>query len=233
MGLSIVLPSGPGRQILQQVPAFPCCNVMFLFAFITGLRHWWDPGTSICRAAEDVQLAPNQLHLHPASTAIIAEGGIVMDDLQNLPEALCLVFGLSYASHLDCRMLHIWTTLKHEKHFLSLQGSTFACCWYQTHSSHDEGNLPAHDQNDEVLKAGTYVENKFKPLEAWYVQYADKSHKCPQLTLPVAGQPVSFWGDSGAARSVVHSSAVPANKLKMSGNHVYSVGASGRRWRKS
>ena len=90
-----------GQLTRWQVPAFPCCNVMFLFAFITGLRHWWDPGTSICRAAEDVQLAPNQLHLHPASTAIIAEGGIVMDDLQNLPEAIRLVFGLSYASHLD------------------------------------------------------------------------------------------------------------------------------------
>ena len=50
---------------------------------------------------EDVQLSPNQLHLDPVSTAIIVEGGIVMDDLQNLPEALCLLFGLSYALHLD------------------------------------------------------------------------------------------------------------------------------------
>lgn len=50
---------------------------------------------------EDVQLTPNQLHLHPVSTANIVEGGIVMDDLPNLPEALCLLFGLSYALHLD------------------------------------------------------------------------------------------------------------------------------------
>lgn len=50
---------------------------------------------------EDVQLLPNQLHPNPMSTAIIVEGGIVMDDLQNLPEALCLLFGLSYALHLD------------------------------------------------------------------------------------------------------------------------------------
>lgn len=50
---------------------------------------------------EDVQLLPNQLHPNPMSTAIIVEGGIVMDDLQNLPEALSLLFGLSYALHLD------------------------------------------------------------------------------------------------------------------------------------
>ncbi|XP_029980196.1 uncharacterized protein LOC115412037 [Sphaeramia orbicularis] len=50
---------------------------------------------------EDVQLTPNQLHLHPLSTAIIVEGGIVMDNLQNLPEALCPLFGLSYALHSD------------------------------------------------------------------------------------------------------------------------------------
>lgn len=51
--------------------------------------------------SEDEILIPNQLHLHPRSTAIIVEGGIVMDDLQNLPEAVCLLFGLSYALHLD------------------------------------------------------------------------------------------------------------------------------------
>lgn len=51
--------------------------------------------------SEDEMLVPNQLHLHPLSTAIIVEGGIVMDDLQNLPEAVYLLFGLSYALHLD------------------------------------------------------------------------------------------------------------------------------------
>lgn len=50
---------------------------------------------------EDVQLLPNQLHLDSVSTAIIVEGGIVMNDLPNLPEALCLLFGLSYVLHLD------------------------------------------------------------------------------------------------------------------------------------
>ncbi|MEQ2189561.1 hypothetical protein GOODEAATRI_026522, partial [Goodea atripinnis] len=50
---------------------------------------------------EDVRLSPNQLHLHPVSTAIIVEGGVVLNDIQNLPEAFCLLFGLSYALHLD------------------------------------------------------------------------------------------------------------------------------------
>lgn len=50
---------------------------------------------------EDEPLSPNCLHLDPVSTAIIVEGGIVMDDLQNLPQALCILFGLSYALHLD------------------------------------------------------------------------------------------------------------------------------------
>ncbi|TDH03318.1 hypothetical protein EPR50_G00161850 [Perca flavescens] len=51
--------------------------------------------------SEDVPISPNHLHLDPVSTAIILEGGIVMDNLQNLPQALCLLFGLSYALHLD------------------------------------------------------------------------------------------------------------------------------------
>ncbi|XP_039676772.1 uncharacterized protein LOC120571754 [Perca fluviatilis] len=51
--------------------------------------------------SEDVPLSPNHLHLDPVSTAIILEGGIVMNNLQNLPQALCLFFGLSYALHLD------------------------------------------------------------------------------------------------------------------------------------
>ncbi|KAL6457295.1 hypothetical protein MHYP_G00342580 [Metynnis hypsauchen] len=51
--------------------------------------------------SEDVPLCPNHLHLDAVSTAIIVEGGIVMDNLENLPQAMCLLFGLSYALHLD------------------------------------------------------------------------------------------------------------------------------------
>lgn len=50
---------------------------------------------------EHIPLLPNQLYLDPVSTAIIVEGGIVMDNLQNLPQAICLLFGLSYALNLD------------------------------------------------------------------------------------------------------------------------------------
>lgn len=33
--------------------------------------------------------------------AIILEGNIVMDDISTTPQALCLLFGLIYALHLD------------------------------------------------------------------------------------------------------------------------------------
>ncbi|CAI9615531.1 unnamed protein product, partial [Staurois parvus] len=50
---------------------------------------------------ESMPASPNHLHLDPMSIAIIAEGGTVMEDLQNLPQALCLFFGLLYALHLE------------------------------------------------------------------------------------------------------------------------------------
>ena len=42
--------------------------------------------------SEDVPLSPNHLYLGPVSTSIIVERGIVMDNLQNLPQqyASCL-----------------------------------------------------------------------------------------------------------------------------------------------
>uniref|UniRef100_A0A3B4Y4R9 Uncharacterized protein n=1 Tax=Seriola lalandi dorsalis TaxID=1841481 RepID=A0A3B4Y4R9_SERLL len=36
-----------------------------------------------------------------SGTAIILEGRIVMDDLENLPHAMCLFFGLTYALNLE------------------------------------------------------------------------------------------------------------------------------------
>ncbi|XP_062400915.1 uncharacterized protein LOC134092137 [Sardina pilchardus] len=50
---------------------------------------------------EDAPVGPNVIHLEPVSTAIIIEGSVIMDDLKSLPEALCILFGLSYALHLD------------------------------------------------------------------------------------------------------------------------------------
>ncbi|CAI9611009.1 unnamed protein product [Staurois parvus] len=54
---------------------------------------------------ESKPASPNHLHLDPVSIAIIAEGGTVMEDLQNLPQAL-------FASSLDFYMLYTWNTLK-------------------------------------------------------------------------------------------------------------------------
>lgn len=44
---------------------------------------------------------PSSVDLQPISTAIILEGGIVMDRIKNLPQAVCLLFGLTYALYLD------------------------------------------------------------------------------------------------------------------------------------
>lgn len=44
---------------------------------------------------------PSSGDLQPISTAIILEGGIVMDLIKNLPQAVSLLFGLTYALHLD------------------------------------------------------------------------------------------------------------------------------------
>ncbi|CAL9687433.1 unnamed protein product [Knipowitschia caucasica] len=44
---------------------------------------------------------PNSSHLNPASLKIIIEEQVVMDKIEDLPKAMCLLFGLSYALHLN------------------------------------------------------------------------------------------------------------------------------------
>ncbi|XP_041823986.1 uncharacterized protein LOC121628743 isoform X2 [Melanotaenia boesemani] len=44
---------------------------------------------------------PNALHLEPSSIGIILEGTVVMDDIESHDQAVCLMFGLIYALHLD------------------------------------------------------------------------------------------------------------------------------------
>jgi len=61
---------------------------------------------------------PNTVYLEPISTAIVLEGGVVMDDIRDLPRAVCLLFGLTYALHLDYPKCM-------EKHSLSFKRS----CW--------------------------------------------------------------------------------------------------------
>ncbi|XP_028317374.1 uncharacterized protein LOC114472347 [Gouania willdenowi] len=43
----------------------------------------------------------NAVHFQPISNAIIIEGGTVMDNIRDFPQAVCLIFGLIYALHLD------------------------------------------------------------------------------------------------------------------------------------
>ncbi|KAI3376442.1 hypothetical protein L3Q82_016900 [Scortum barcoo] len=43
----------------------------------------------------------NAVHLQPISTAIILEGSTVMDNVRDFPQAVCLIFGLMYALHLN------------------------------------------------------------------------------------------------------------------------------------
>lgn len=43
----------------------------------------------------------SSLHLSPASLKIIIEGEVVMDNIQDLPKAMCILFGLTYALHLN------------------------------------------------------------------------------------------------------------------------------------
>lgn len=50
---------------------------------------------------EDSATIPYSLHLDATSTAIILEGTVVVDDLGNLPKAMCLLFGLIYALNLE------------------------------------------------------------------------------------------------------------------------------------
>lgn len=50
---------------------------------------------------EDTDLQPpNSLHL-TSSIGIILEGQVVMDKMQDLPQAICLLFGLIYALDLN------------------------------------------------------------------------------------------------------------------------------------
>lgn len=50
---------------------------------------------------ESQQPGPNALHLEPSSIGVILEGNLVMDDIESHAQAICLIFGLIYALHLD------------------------------------------------------------------------------------------------------------------------------------
>lgn len=50
---------------------------------------------------EDTDQLSNSLHLNSAMIFIILEGTIVMDKLQHFPQAMCILFGLVNALHLN------------------------------------------------------------------------------------------------------------------------------------
>jgi len=43
----------------------------------------------------------SSVHQSPASLKIIIEGEVVMDDIKDLPKAMCILVGLTYALHLN------------------------------------------------------------------------------------------------------------------------------------
>jgi len=50
---------------------------------------------------EDTVPSTHSRHLESAATAIVLEGAVVMDDLDNVPHSMCLLFGLIYKLNLE------------------------------------------------------------------------------------------------------------------------------------
>lgn len=70
------------------------------FASDDGDSYQHVPVGILNRENEDA-LQPLSFRLHPSSVGIILEGNVVMDNIDNIPQAMCLLFGLTYALHLD------------------------------------------------------------------------------------------------------------------------------------
>ncbi|GAA6102853.1 uncharacterized protein LOC122139691 [Tachysurus ichikawai] len=55
----------------------------------------------LSKESEDVAQHPLSFHLHPSSVGIILEGNVSIENLENLPQAMCLVFGLTLPCTFD------------------------------------------------------------------------------------------------------------------------------------
>ncbi|KAI7803493.1 hypothetical protein IRJ41_007600 [Triplophysa rosa] len=55
----------------------------------------------LCVVPEDSQIHPCGLPLEVVDTALILEGVIALDGLENVPHAMCLEFGLIYALNME------------------------------------------------------------------------------------------------------------------------------------
>uniref|UniRef100_A0A8C5GQ39 Sterile alpha motif domain-containing protein 3 n=1 Tax=Gouania willdenowi TaxID=441366 RepID=A0A8C5GQ39_GOUWI len=62
---------------------------------------WRDVSVGILLVTDDGPTTDEDLHLSPLSPSLIVEGGIVLDDMKSLPQALLLVFGLIYSLNLE------------------------------------------------------------------------------------------------------------------------------------
>uniref|UniRef100_A0A8C5NAK4 Sterile alpha motif domain-containing protein 3 n=1 Tax=Gouania willdenowi TaxID=441366 RepID=A0A8C5NAK4_GOUWI len=62
---------------------------------------WRDVSVGILLVTDDGPTTDEDLHLSPLSSSLIVEGGIVLDDMKSLPQALLLVFGLIYSLNLE------------------------------------------------------------------------------------------------------------------------------------
>lgn len=58
-------------------------------------------GFGIVLIEHERAVSSSSLHLSPASLKIIIEGKVVMDNIEDLPKAMRILFGLVYALHLD------------------------------------------------------------------------------------------------------------------------------------
>lgn len=73
----------------------PCQSVSFSCQDATGKDSYSQtPVGILCIDEESPQL-------NPPRVGIIMEGSVVMDELANLPQAFCVLFGLIYTLHLD------------------------------------------------------------------------------------------------------------------------------------
>uniref|UniRef100_A0A8C5DSS2 Uncharacterized protein n=1 Tax=Gouania willdenowi TaxID=441366 RepID=A0A8C5DSS2_GOUWI len=62
---------------------------------------WRDVSVGILLVTDDGLTTDEDLHLSPLSSSLIVEGGIILDDMKSLPQALLLVFGLIYSLNLE------------------------------------------------------------------------------------------------------------------------------------
>ncbi len=67
------------------------------------MRPWrlWTVGAVTVVSKDDFRLGPSSTHLQPISTTIVLEERIVTEDIKNLPQAVSLVSGITYALHVD------------------------------------------------------------------------------------------------------------------------------------